>query len=135
MRLPWWGTTSKDNRIVGNLIGLTPDGKDQLGNLGDGVLIHLATGTVVGRYNVISANVGNGVLVSRTSADATTGNNTVVKGNRIGTDVTGTERRGNRYGVMLLGTNGTLIGGSVQDDGNLIGQRHFLACNDGSPVL
>ncbi len=47
------------------------------------------------------------------------GSNTVV-GNYIGTDYTGTVKRGNRDGIYLLSSNNNMVGGTTAADRNLI---------------
>src|SRR5262249_12250360 len=71
----------------------------------------LIGGTAAGDGNLISGNVGAGVVVS--------GNYNVVQGNRIGTDVTGTAALGNDTGVSVSGSGNT-IGGTVAAARNVI---------------
>ena len=92
------------NLVLGNYIGTDMSGTTALGNVGDGVRIEegatgnsIGDGTVEGR-NIISGNTtGVGVWI----IDSGTSNNTV-RGNFIGTDVTGTVAiPNNRGGVEI----------------------------------
>jgi hypothetical protein len=72
-----WNTAApgpaSGNRIIGNYIGLTPDGTLALGNLGSGVLIedapdNLVGGLTPGEGNVIAYNAAAGVTVTGATA-------------------------------------------------------------------
>ena len=129
------------NRIERNLIGTDISGTVDLGNAVDGIAVDgVAPGTIIGGAdpadrNVISGNGGSGVFVA-------IGTDTVIQGNLIGTDITGTNDLGNGGGgIGLAQTNGlTLIrdnvisgnegigisggataGGSLHIESNLIG--------------
>jgi hypothetical protein len=83
------------NIIKGNIIGLNASGTGALGNAGYGVSLDGAPNTVIGgasagEPNVISANGPAGIVIFGTGAD---GN--LVRGNYIGTDVSGTAAFGN----------------------------------------
>jgi titin len=100
--------------VQGNYIGTDVTGTKALGN-GIGVSVtgytHLIGGTAAGDGNLISGNVGAGVVVS--------GNYNVVQGNRIGTEVTGTMALGNDTGVSVSGSGNT-IGGTIAAARNVI---------------
>jgi hypothetical protein len=112
------------NLIAGNDIGTDRAGTAALGNGAAGVVLNGAAGDVTGNTiggaapgagNVISANARDGVLLSgRASGD-------VVLGNRIGTDITGTQALGNDTGVALdRGASGNTIGGTAPGSANVI---------------
>jgi CSLREA domain-containing protein len=113
------GAGATDNTIIGNIIGLEPDGSSGSGNGDVGIAILTgATGTTVGgltaaERNVISLNY-EGIEVN------TSGN--VITGNYIGTDASGTLDRGNRSddGVELQNGNNNSVGGTAAGAGNLI---------------
>jgi uncharacterized repeat protein (TIGR01451 family) len=103
--------------IQGNFIGMDVTGTSGIGNNGSGAVNlwsgqgDTVGGTVSGAGNLISANVGG---ISLAVDDS------IVQGNLIGTDVTGTHDLGNfTVGVVVNGTNNT-IGGTVADAGNTI---------------
>src|SRR5262249_38299819 len=91
----------------GNYIGTDITGVQALGNIEDGVTLHLFStnntigGTAAGARNVIAANGKNGITVSA--------NASVVVGNSIGTDVSGTLALGNgQAGVFITSSNNTV---------------------------
>jgi hypothetical protein len=106
-------------RVQGNYIGTDLTGTQALGNE-EGVTImngvnNLIGGTEAGAGNLISGNKFNGV-----QALSNQGSN-LIQGNRIGTDVTGTQALGNGLrGVYVWGSPNNLIGGTEAGAGNLI---------------
>ena len=67
-------TSVQDMLIVGNFIGLSPDGLTAAGNSGDGIeLVNSSSNTIGGESaqdrNVISANAQQGILVSNSSTN------------------------------------------------------------------
>jgi parallel beta-helix repeat protein len=116
---------SGHNIVSGNYIGtdvtgsqVLPNGDDGLRDQSLGYNIIGSDGDGVGdafEMNVISGNAGYGVVLS-TSYD-------LVAGNRIGTDVTGTQEFGNQQAGISISTSsstGNTIGGSGPGQGNLI---------------
>ncbi len=111
--------------VQGNFIGTNAAGTAGVGNGAGGVLINSTTpnvtigGPSLDARNVISANGGWGVSVLVTSS-------TVIQGNFIGTDVTGTLPLGNAFtgaqfgGIFLNGSTNTVVGGPNPGEGNLI---------------
>jgi hypothetical protein len=128
-----------DDFVQGNYIGTDFTGTRALGNLGNGVTVsdeafnNLIGGIASFRGDNISRNIisGNrGIGVSILHEAATTGN--VVQGNYIGTDVTGTRRLGNGYGVGISdGAQGNMIGGTpvVVVDPNNVFSRNIISGN------
>ena len=116
---------SDDNVIVGNFIGTNPTGTAALPNgasdaFGNGGIVlfsgqnNTIGGMASGARNVISGNIGDGVVLHRL-----TGNRNIVQGNFIGTDVTGSLALGNtQRGVTSNG--GNLIGGDIAAARNII---------------
>src|SRR5207248_2388288 len=77
-------------------------------------------GTAAGARNVISGNAGGGGTQGGV-AIGTGVTNTVVQGNYIGTDITGTRALGNvSGGIELLGAINTTIGGTTAAARNVI---------------
>ena len=107
---------SGNNLIEGNEIGTNVAGTGPLGNGGPGVQIYTGGdtigGTTAGAGNLISGNTGAGI-------DTSSGYATLIEGNEIGTDLTGTIAVGNTGGGIFSGTSDT-IGGTITGAGNLI---------------
>jgi hypothetical protein len=112
--------------IVGDFIGVLPDGTTAAGNGGDGVRLAGVSnttvgGTTTGARNLISGNGGSGVEVQFG------GSGNVIQGNYIGTDASGTAALGNDTtaapfggGVSIQDGQGVLVGGGAAGAGNLI---------------
>ena len=113
------------NEVVGNFIGtnksgtLDPDLVDN-NNTNGVVLTGLGSdtntigGTATGDGNVISGNLGSGILFTNNA------NDNQVAGNFIGTNATGTRVANGGDGVDLLGVQGELIGGTTAGARNII---------------
>jgi CSLREA domain-containing protein len=109
------------NVVQGNLIGTKADGAGGLANTDVGVWIingadnSLVGGSVDTARNVISAN-NRGVAVFDAGTTLT-----AVRGNYIGTDITGGAALGNSNGITLAyGSSGSTIGGTNASERNLI---------------
>jgi hypothetical protein len=109
--------------VQGNFIGVDATGSAALPNAnGVDVLANTAFigGTAAGAGNIISGNNLNGILLDFDSSHS------VIQGNFIGTDATGTKALGNgQHGIRALGEavfNGgsNLIGGTQAGAGNII---------------
>ncbi len=116
------GATSSANVVAGNWIGTNPDGTVAVANLNDGIYINQSSdntigGTSTGAANLISGNT-NGVELSDAS-------DTVVQGNLIGLDQTGSISLGNFSAGVLVdnGSSTNTIGGPVG------GGRNFISGN------
>jgi uncharacterized repeat protein (TIGR01451 family) len=115
--------------IEGNYIGLDTSGKmaadanlTSFGNHGDGVLVNGATGTTIGGTatgtgNVLSNNGGFGIELPGNGGAG----NTLVQGNFIGTDVSGTKALGNvTAGIAIESSLANTIGGTSAAARNII---------------
>ena len=106
-----------DLTIQGNIIGLDVTGTVDLGNVNTGIRVG-GTNVVIGGVtasarNVVSGNNSGGILLdSATSA--------VVRGNYIGTDITGMLDRGNGSNGVYVTGSGNQIGGTAAGAGNVI---------------
>jgi len=109
------------NTLQGNVIGLNAMGRAVVANGDDGIFVENVPNTVIGgttpgARNIISGNGDHGI---RLLGAATT--NTIIRGNYIGTDVTGTQDLGNLdNGVFLDGASDNVIGGTTAGAGNVI---------------
>ncbi len=119
-----FGAGATGNQIRGNFIGTDISGTLARGNNQEGIEIQDASGntiggTVTGARNIISANGSDGMEIDN-------GDNNIIQGNYIGTDVTGTVMLGNvRDGIDINenvgdGATGNLIGGTDPRAANLI---------------
>jgi len=113
--------------VYGNYVGLDKDGANGLWNQWTGVYLdgshyNRIGGLLSGEGNVISSQESSssnaGITISNSSYNR-------VKGNKIGTDKTGTLRRGNFWGVYVNSGGGNvsqynIIGGTTEAERNLI---------------
>lgn len=124
--------TCTGNVIAGNLIGTNAAGTAALGNTYSGVGgIAYASGTRIGgttaaERNVISANGDRGIVLG-----GSTGVGTLVQGNFIGTDITGTGALGNTGdGIRASDDTGSaVIGGTAAGAGNVIANNTAIGVN------
>jgi tetrahydromethanopterin S-methyltransferase subunit B len=122
-----------DTQVQGNFIGTDVTGTKALGNTRFGVFITHASGNMIGgtadgTRNIISGNggafEGGGIGISEGDS---TGN--LVRGNLIGTDVTGSNALGNsRAGVFIEDAANNTIGGTMA------GARNVISGNNGNGV-
>ncbi len=122
-----FGNVTDSNTVSGNYIGTNSTGTVDVGNSLDGVNIdesdnNTIGGSVVGAGNLISGNdedgvhIGDGAFIN---GDDATGNN--VQGNLIGSEVTGmTALPNSRFGVYIQGASGNTIGGTTENERNII---------------
>ena len=116
-------TTNGGNVIEGNFIGTDPTGTLPQPNSGFGIRVLSANNRIGGltpaARNVISGNIGTGILVLNSTA---TGN--VVQGNYIGVNAAGTAALPNTNlvgGIQVTnGASGNTIGGAVAGAGNVV---------------
>jgi CSLREA domain-containing protein len=102
------GSSAAQSLVLGNFIGLAPDGTSDDNDTG--VFVDSTPGVAIGGdsadRNVISGNASFGIL---TLNPATAG--TLIDGNFIGTDPGGTQPRGNGVGIKLSSnSSGALVG-------------------------
>lgn len=108
-----------NNFVLGNYIGLRPDGTTILANDDNGIDIggdnHTIGGTAAGERNVISGNTSDGIELELSGAN----NNTII-GNYIGTDAGGTVAKPNRSGIRIMsGAHTNTIGGTSAAERNV----------------
>jgi hypothetical protein len=112
--------TGAGGLAVGNFIGTDATGTSALPN-GTGVFVNGAAtvgGTAAGAANLISGNSssGSGVWAGGTGS--------LIEGNLIGTDATGTQALHNGVGVFVSGPGNT-VGGAAPGAGNVISGNTF----------
>lgn len=105
--------------VQGNKIGTDSAGTGAMANSGNGIVINGGSGAVVGglatnSQNLISGNIGSGILITAGSA------NTVVQKNRIGTTAAGDNPLPNGSGVRIENCPGNTIGGTAAGAMNII---------------
>ena len=107
------GTLASNVAISNNLIGTNTAGKLARGNKGFGVVLDHVSGTFSG--NIISANLGDGLLIAHAVAPS-------IGGNTFGSGTTGTESLGNALdGIRLMNTASAAIAGNIVAFNNLSG--------------
>jgi hypothetical protein len=128
----------RGTQVEGNYIGTDVTGTMAVANGGNGVLIAFAAtdnmvgGTSAGAGNLISGNQRNGISIGQPPGSGSDVTGNLVQGNRIGTDVTGTNPLGNGLnGVLVVSAraHGNIVGGEAPGAGNTI------AFNGGDGVL
>ncbi|MBL38739.1 MAG: hypothetical protein CMP07_10075 [Xanthomonadales bacterium] len=129
---PTAGNIPSGNSVLGNFIGTARDGVTPLGNDFAGVSFFGAPGAdgnFVGvlpdgatvRGNVIGANGTSGILIDGDAASTEGTDGTVVMGNFLGTDRSGTVDLGNFFGgVDIVRGDDNLVGGGSPGMANVI---------------
>ena len=127
------GDTSPDNIIKGNYIGTNAAGTAAVANGGYGILIDdgldtIIGGEIAGDGNLISGNTSYGIHVRYS-----TSNGTIIKGNKIGVNITETAAIANgSAGIHIYDTDNTVIGSETAADPNVIGGSDVGIRIDGS---
>lgn len=104
--------------IQSNLIGTDSTGTIAIGNVGEGIALFNAVDVLIGgaldEANLISGNTGNGIAIA-------SGNGVSIRGNLIGTDITGQLPLGNQFdGVAVvfgLSTNVSILQNQIAFNG------------------
>ena len=103
-----------NNLVQGNLIGTNATGTAALGGVTAGISGELQVGsaTIVG--NLISG-ANNGISITDAPSSWT------IRGNKIGTDITGTQPiPNNNLGILLTSGSSSIVGGAGMGEGNTI---------------
>ena len=108
------------NRIEGNLIGTDASGTEAIGN-GFGISIENVPGNIIGGEHPFAGNLISGQEQSGISVRNGGAEKTIIHGNFIGTDISGTVDVGNKgRGIFINAAPLTIIGASGDFTGNLI---------------
>jgi len=109
-----WDENTPNLTIEGNLVGTDSSGTALIGALSGGVISSGRAGGVI-RGNVVGGSHTTGIFIS-----SGTDFGTLVQGNFIGTDVTGTVNLGNTTDGIFIDTKQVTIGGINAGEGNVI---------------
>ena len=129
------GNSSQDNVIAGNYIGTDATGANAIGNTFGGIQISGSTRTLIGTNgdgigdaaegNLISGNLDGISLSNSATVD------TVIAGNLIGTDATGTLDLGNtRNGIRIAASTANTLVGTDSDGVADSAERNIISGND-----
>jgi CSLREA domain-containing protein len=118
--------------IVGNFLGTTPDGLAAAPNSEGGIIALSGAGITIGgstpaARNLISGHIGSGVHL--TAGFNGRPSNIVVRGNLIGTDVTGQAALPNDVGLSFFGTNSAPEADVLRIGGDAPGERNVISGN------
>jgi len=121
-------SSTRENVVSGNLIGLGADGTTDLGNGQNGIQIvngadtNTIGGSLPAERNVIACNDASGIQIWTQFTD-----DNVIMGNYIGTDISGAVACGNTTsGIRIaIEASNNLIGGDTN------GERNIISGNDG----
>ena len=112
--------SSASPTVLGNFVGVNVTGTLNLGNGQQGMSFLALNGAIIGNgtlagMNIVSGNGFNGIILNATT-------NAVVRGNIVGSDITGLVDLGNgQSGILITNVSSDpLIGGAVAGQGNLI---------------
>ncbi|MEZ4590954.1 MAG: hypothetical protein R3D55_07400 [Chloroflexota bacterium] len=121
------GPNNSGHQVLGNFVGTNASGTAAVGN-GQGIAVAFGTqnvtigGTSPSARNVVSGNVGAGILIQDIGS---TGNQ--VLGNFVGTNPAGTASLANDSGIGILnGAAQNIIGGTLAGAGNLVSGNNFI---------
>lgn len=110
-------TSARLNMVIGNLIGTDITGTSSVGNQ-DGIVVtfekNIIGGSDLGEGNIISGNTDIGIFLNDTAS------NNEVKGNYVGTDISGVKKLPNNIGISIHRAKENIIGGTKPGEGNLI---------------
>ena len=114
------GNPATNTVVQGNYIGVDVTGAAPLGNGNRGIVLDsnnvIVGGSAAGAGNVISANGAIGIVLGSSNVSMVT----IVQGNFIGTDSSGTIPLGNADRAIHVGAADNVIGGTGAGEGNVI---------------
>jgi hypothetical protein len=86
-------------------------------------------GTAAGAGNVVSGNFGVGIVVNEETVGA------VIEGNKVGTDITGTQNLGNSDLGLDLHSPASTVGGTAPGAANIFAYNHTTTTGDAGGVV
>jgi len=110
------GVGTDGNQVLGNLIGLEPDGTTAMPNAADGLVIgegasrNVVGGTTSAARNVISGHQADNAVGVRIRVGS---NSNDIVGNYVGTDSSGATARPNRDGISIESSNTNTLRGNL----------------------
>ncbi|HET9476132.1 MAG TPA: hypothetical protein VFP63_01450 [Dehalococcoidia bacterium] len=112
------GGTATNNTVSGNFIGTEGDGTGRRKNDDSGVFINGAPGNTIGGTTAAARNVISGNVISDVQIQLAASTGNVVRGNFIGTELTGAAAIDAVFqtafkGVVISGAPNNIIGGSA----------------------
>ena len=119
-----FGTRANGCKVQGCYVGTDATGNAARPNLSSGILIletknNLIGGTTAAERNVISGNARSGVAVVGPETGILS-TKTVIQGNYIGVNVSGTQAIPNRIGIYVENASDNVIGGTAAAERNVI---------------
>ncbi|QDV36082.1 NosD domain-containing protein [Tautonia plasticadhaerens] len=119
------GPASTGLMILGNRVGTDAPGASARGNFRSGIRIVGDVPGAVVRDNLLSGNFDHGLFLDGQFDDEFTAvlaaRGTTIRGNRVGTDASGSSRLANTVdGIHLRFSRDTTVGGTAPGQGNLI---------------
>ncbi|HLV33635.1 MAG TPA: PKD domain-containing protein, partial [Spirillospora sp.] len=117
------GSTSSDNTIASNRIGLAADGTTAIGNTGDGVEILMASNNLI-NGNFIASNAINGVQISGGTANT-------ISNNFIGLNESQAASANDGTGVLITGgaSDSEIVDNTIANNGD-----HGVSVNPGMGI-
>ncbi|MEO8290475.1 MAG: post-COAP-1 domain-containing protein [Gaiellaceae bacterium] len=118
------------SRIEGNFVGTDASGTAPAGN-GIGIEVlnsddNVIGGTTVAARNVVSGNADDAIRIVGDPFVGSIATGNVIQGNYIGVDASGATAVHNKSGVVVvIGAEGTLVGGTVSGAANVISGNDF----------
>jgi hypothetical protein len=107
--------TSDNTVIQNNYIGTDITGTAPLPNTSANISISNSTGTLVG-----GVGAGNLLSAGATGVSVNGSDDTTILGNLIGTDASGTAALGNNFNIDASNSDGLVIGGPGDGEGNIV---------------
>ncbi len=113
-----WSENTPNLTIQGNLVGTDKSGAALIGAFSGGLVVSPARAGDVIKGNVVAgAHNTHGIYIG---GGSTIDFGTVVQGNFVGTDVTGTVNLGNTFNGIVVETQQVTVGGTGAGEGNVI---------------